>query len=112
MKRKISLTLALMLLLVVVPGCSLLRSGNDAASTFRTFETTWTVTLAAYDAYCDRVNLDKVAPEKVALADAAWNQFRATFKAAFLQASRNWNSQPPPIVELQANNFITMVKDF
>lgn len=106
MKKQMPVLVAIAILLAV-PSCALFRGGDDPASTFKTFEDTWTVSLAAYDAHCDRVNLGKVEPAKEKLADAAWLQFRATFRAAFVAASRNWNAPTPPTLEVEAKSLVS-----
>lgn len=91
--------------MLAATSCSILNP-NDPASTFKSFEDTWTVALAAYDAHCDRVNQGKVELAKEAIADAAWNQFRASFKTAFIAASRNWSAPATPELKVQATQLL------
>lgn len=93
-------------ILLAVPSCSLLNN----QSSYQTFQDTWDVALAAYDAHCERVVQGKVDPAKVIIADTAWNQFRTTFRAAFIAASKNWSAPPPPDVQLESTKLITALE--
>lgn len=104
MKTRIALSLSLCLLFL--NGCALFRSDPTPAGQFKSFQDTWTVAKAAYDAHAERVVLGKVKPEQEQLADLAWNQFRATFRAAFVAASQNWAAPVPNSVKLNANSLL------
>lgn len=107
MKTKQMPSLIVLAVLLSVPGCALFNQGGDPASSFTSFQDTWTVASAAYDAHCERVVLGKVDITKEKLADTAWNQFRATFRASFLAASQNWSAPPPMEVKTQAANLLS-----
>lgn len=100
MRNAVSMLAAVALL----SGCKLLSP--DPAASFKSFQDTWTVALAAYDAHCERVVQGKVKPESEAIADAAWNKFRLSFRTAFVAASSNWSAPVPPPVALEAKTLI------
>lgn len=103
MKRSLSVVL----LTILLSGCSLFNRGNDPASRFKSLEDTWAVAQSAYDAYCDKVVAKKIDdPTKIALADAAWNQFRASFRAAVVAASRGMETPTPPELKTQTIDLI------
>lgn len=107
MKHKQMPAIVALAVLLAVPSCALFNQGTDPASRFKSFQDTWTLASAAYDAHCERVVQGKVIPAKEALADAAWNQFRAAFRTAFVNASRDWSAPPPIDVKTQAASLIT-----
>ena len=115
MKRLSTLVLSCFLLLapaitapVLFTGCSLFGRGtpNDQ---FANFKSTWDVSLAAYDAHLERVVLGKVPRAQEIAADAAWEQFRATFKQAFVAAAENWKAAPPEQVKLKGQHLIKVL---
>lgn len=98
---------ALVVVALLTTSCSLLSPEGSPAAKFKSFEDTWTIALAAYDAHCDRVNLGKVDPAKEEFADAAWLQFRANFRAAFVAASRDWTAPITPEIETQTRALLS-----
>jgi len=115
MKRLASLALSCLLLtvpVVVVPtlltGCSMFRGGTPT-NQYASFKDTWAVSLAAYDAHCERVVQGKVPRSQEIAADAAWNQFRSSFRQAFVAASKNWSAAPPAQVKLYGQELIKVL---
>ncbi len=96
-------TVSTVALVPVLTGCA-------TTSTFTTLKDTWTISYAAYRAYCDRVAQGKVTVEQQATADQAWNTFRATFRSAVMAAKNNQNAPVPPEVKAMAEQTTATLK--
>jgi len=94
---------------VFVTGCATPERTHEAVIN-DTFHTTYRAAKEAYLAYCDLVIQNKVSKEKEARADAAWNDFRDKFSAAFKLASNDWNALTPDQVRLFTVQFIAFLK--
>ncbi len=113
MKTLRNLTLALLLCLspvavtVTFTGCA---PQTQEAKSFNSFRDTWTVTHTAYQAYCERVAQGKVTAEQERVADLAWNEFRARFRAALVTASANWSAPAPTAIKTLATTTTATLK--
>jgi hypothetical protein len=119
MNKKLKAALALVMVLalplaatVTFFGCAGCQSATvtQEAATYRTFKDTWTVSHAAYGAFCERVVQGKVTAEQEAQADRMWEAFRSTFRTALVAAGRNWSAPPPTNVTALASELTETLK--
>lgn len=109
--RNLLAGLGLALCLCFMPGCATTTAPpTRAAIVFYTFRDTWTTTYAAYTAYAELAVQGKVALRDQQDIDAAWNQFRAVFKASFNLATQDWSAATPDSVQLAANDLLTLIR--
>ncbi len=104
----ICLTPAIITTTAFVVGCSTVTT--QEAKTYNSFRDAWAVTHAAYQSWCERAVQGKVTSEQEIQADKAWNAYRATFRAAFVAASQNWNAPVPPEIKTLSTQTTAMLK--
>ena len=90
-------------------GCSTVPQTREAI-VYKSFRTTWAVTLAAHDAYCERAVLGKVKPEDMVKVDAAWNKFRAVFKVTFAVSQRDWTMPAPATLDAAEKELLNLIR--
>jgi len=83
---------------------------NKERAAWLTFSDTWAATKFVYDRYCERAVQGKVSTADQQVIDAAWNSFRALFRAKLLEASQNWAATAPESVRFAGNNVIVLAK--
>lgn len=95
---------------IVITGCK--NPQTQQTIVFNTFKTSWTVSKAAYDGWCERVVLGKVTADKEANVDAAWNKYRASFKVAFNIAIADWSAPTPSALTAAQTELINLIRSF
>lgn len=106
------LTLGALLLcgLSVFNGCATNQTRpTPQAIVFYSFRSTWDGALQSYTA-AQKLSLQgKIKSADMADIDQAWNKFRASFRIAFVAASRDWKSAAPQDVLKLRDDLLTLI---
>lgn len=79
------------------------------AIVFYSFRTTWDGALQSYTA-AQKLSLQgKIKDADMRDIDDAWNKFRASFRIAFVAASRNWSATTPQDVTKLRDDLLTLI---
>lgn len=112
-------TLPLILLCValpcvaITPGCGIFKTKPTAeAVVYYTFKDSWTFSKTAYDSWSERVVLGKVTQEQSDKVDAAWNKFRAAFKASMALARNDWAATTPASLLSIQKDLLALISTF
>ena len=97
MKKMQTLLLALSLALcpLTFTGCKLFQNTPVETVKYYTFLDSWTLSKAAYDAWCERVVQGKISKADEASVDVAWNKYRTAFLSSLTVARQNWSAPTP-----------------
>lgn len=113
MKLRILIAALLAGLTVMLPFCGCQSTGptpTKEAIIFYSFKTTWDT---AYEGYKQAQKLDlqgKLKEGKIEEVNVKWNAFRASFRLAFVAASKNWDAATPADVLKLRDDLLTLIR--
>lgn len=111
---KLRILTLLLAALFVCSGATCRNTGptpTKEAIVFYSFKATWET---AHEAYKQVHKLDlqgKVKPGKIEEVNAKWVAFNASFKLAFIAASKNWSAATPADVLKLRDELLTLIRN-
>lgn len=113
MKLRILIAALLACVTVMLPMCGCKSTGptpTKEAIVFYSFKATWDT---AYEAYKQTQKLDlqgKLKPGKIEEVNAKWVAFNASFRLAFIAASKNWDAATPADVLKLRDDLLNLIR--